>query len=33
MAVLKMEALDDHDEISPNDEQGEILGHAERISN
>ena len=28
----KLEALDDHDEISPNDEQGEILGHAERIA-
>jgi nucleoside-diphosphate-sugar epimerase len=27
----KAEALDDYDEISPNDEQGEILGHAERI--
>ena len=24
--------MDDHDEISPNDEQGEILGHAERIT-
>ena len=28
----KLEALDDYDEISPNDEQGEILGHAERIA-
>ncbi len=28
----KLEALDDHDEITPNDEQGEILGHAERIA-
>ena len=28
----KLEALDDHDEIIPNDQQGEILGHAERIA-